>query len=546
MSSNSEGRLSLALHAYSTGVCKSLRAAAALYDVSRVTLSRRHRGTLPRQGTRAATCKFTFTEEQILLKRILDLDSQGFPPQISIVRETANLILTNRGEPILQTVGQKWVRNFVNRHDTIRTMYNRKYDYQRAQCEDPERIQGWFRLVRNTIAKYGILDNDIYNFDETGFQMGVISTSKVVTRAETKGRTKTVQPGNREWVTVIHGINSQGWALPAFIIFAAKLHQATWYRTGLPSDWKISTSDNGWTNDQITFQWLQHFQEHTVRRTKGRYRLLVLDGHGSHHTAQFEELCRTNSIITLCMPPHSSHILQPLDVSCFGPLKRAYGRQVESRIRLGINHITKEEFLTAYFEAHQLAITPENSQTGFAATGLVPYDPDRVLSNLNPIVRTPSPVLSAASLWESKTPQNPAEIKRQAEYIRTTRRQRRGTSSSPSDLAFNQVLKGFETAVHDRAILLAENATLRAENQRQKRKRAQRRTTIRTRGSMSIQDGQDKVIQREVQEQIETEVRSYKTSYLASQPDSSRTRAPSRCSKCGSFEHTSRSCRIDL
>ena len=71
-------------------------------------------------------------------------------------------------------------------------MYNRKYDYQRAQCEDPERIQGWFRLVRNTIAKYGILDNDIYNFDETGFQMGVISTSKVVTRAETKGRTKTI------------------------------------------------------------------------------------------------------------------------------------------------------------------------------------------------------------------------------------------------------------------------------------------------------------------------------------------------------------------
>jgi hypothetical protein len=77
-------------------------------------------------------------------------------------------------------------------------MYNRKYDYQRAKCEDPVLIQGWFSVVRNLIAKYGILEEDIYNFDETGFQIGVISTSKVITRAERKGRSKIKQPGNRE------------------------------------------------------------------------------------------------------------------------------------------------------------------------------------------------------------------------------------------------------------------------------------------------------------------------------------------------------------
>ena len=79
------------------------------------------------------------------------------------------------------------------------------------------------------IRKYGILDNDIYNFDETGFQMGVIGTAKVVTGTKKRGRTRTVQPGNREWVTVIHGINTKGWALPALIILKAKLYQATWY-----------------------------------------------------------------------------------------------------------------------------------------------------------------------------------------------------------------------------------------------------------------------------------------------------------------------------
>jgi len=64
--------------------------------------------------------------------------------------------------------------------------------------EDRRQIEGWFRLVRNTIAKYGILQEDIYNFDETGFQIGVISTSKVVTRSERTGRPRTRQPGNRK------------------------------------------------------------------------------------------------------------------------------------------------------------------------------------------------------------------------------------------------------------------------------------------------------------------------------------------------------------
>jgi len=54
--------------------------------------------------------------------------------------------------------------------------------------------------------------------------MGVISTATVVTSIERRGRVKKVQPGNREWVTVIQGVNSQGWAIPPFIIVAGKFH----------------------------------------------------------------------------------------------------------------------------------------------------------------------------------------------------------------------------------------------------------------------------------------------------------------------------------
>jgi len=67
-------------------------------------------------------------------------------------------------------------------------------------------------------AKYGILDYDFYNFDETGFIMGVISPAMVVTHADRRGRDKAVQPGNREWATAIVCVNNEGWNIPPFLV----------------------------------------------------------------------------------------------------------------------------------------------------------------------------------------------------------------------------------------------------------------------------------------------------------------------------------------
>jgi len=59
-------------------------------------------------------------------------------------------------------------------------------------CEDPNLIGAWFRLVENMRMKYGVLDSDFYNFDETGFMMGMITPRMVVTRADRRGRAKGV------------------------------------------------------------------------------------------------------------------------------------------------------------------------------------------------------------------------------------------------------------------------------------------------------------------------------------------------------------------
>ena len=107
----------------------------------------------------------------------------------------ANLLLQKQSQDNTLTVSQQCAYNFVQHNDSLESKYTHKYDYQCTKCEDPVIIWDWFWLVQNTIEKYGITDKDIYNFDETGFQIGVISAAKVIPGAG-RGKPVSIQPGN--------------------------------------------------------------------------------------------------------------------------------------------------------------------------------------------------------------------------------------------------------------------------------------------------------------------------------------------------------------
>jgi hypothetical protein len=85
--------------------------------------------------------------------------------------------------------------------------------------------------------------------------------------------------------------------------------------------------------------------------------MLVLDGHESHINAEFDEYCKTSKIIPLCLPSHSSHLTQPLDVGVFGPVKKAYGCEISFLARANITHITKDDFFPVFKAAFELAFT---------------------------------------------------------------------------------------------------------------------------------------------------------------------------------------------
>ena len=155
------------------------------------------------------------------------MDQRGLAPRPESVQQMADLLLQKRSDSDSNSspkVGQNQVYNFVQRHQALQTRYNRKYDYQRALCEDPQIIRDWFRLVKNMVAKYRIQEQDIYNFDETGFQMGVISTAKVVSGSERSNRPVAIQPGNREQVIAIDCISLASWSLLPVVIFEGKVY----------------------------------------------------------------------------------------------------------------------------------------------------------------------------------------------------------------------------------------------------------------------------------------------------------------------------------
>jgi hypothetical protein len=536
---NQEGRILLAISDLQNKKISNIGQAAKIYNIPRTTLRRRLHGTQERSQTRANGHKLSQFEEESLVKWILDLDKRGLPPRPSIVRDMANILLAQHGN---QQVGENWVYNLVQRRSELKSRYSRRYNYERAKCEDPKIIEEYFDRVQEAILQYGILPEDIFNFDDTGFAMGLCATAKVITGSDRYSRPYLLQPGNREWVTAIEAVNSTGWALPSYVIFKAKKYsQEGWFET-LPDDWKINISDNGWTTDKIGMDWLiNHFIPLTNGRTMGRYRMLILDGHGSHLTAEFDRTCTENNIIPVCMPPHSSHLLQPLDVSCFAVLKRQYGQLVEQRMRLGFNHIDKIDFLTAFPEARTMAYKVDTIRNGFRASGLVPFDPNQVYQQLTIQLKTPTPPPSRSSNTQSsclQTPQNPRQFKRQLTTIKRRISRRTRSSSEVIDEAIIRMSKAYEMTVNDLLLVRKENHDLRAAHEKEKQKRRRSRKQISHEQGITREEAQV-LIQSQIEASQPVTAAPAEPELPASQPP---VRRQFRCSGCGIAGHKITGC----
>jgi hypothetical protein len=374
-----------------------------------------------------------------------------------------------------------------------------------------------------------------------GILIGMIEPGMVVTSSKRPEMPKKIQPGNREWITAIEAINAEGQSIPPFIIGSGQYHLANWYREcDLPDDWVIALSENRWTNNQLGLDWLKHFDRSTKDRSVGSYRLLILDGHKSHHSAEFIRYYEENKIITLCMPAHASHLLQPLDVGCFGPLKKAYGREIERLIGCSMNHISKTEFFPAFHIAHRATITESNIRGGFRGARLAPLDPENVISKMDMQLRTPTPpaeVTAPSTPWASRTPKTILEAQSHSRYLKA--RIINHKSSSPESMlnAIGHFEKAASILIHKVVLLEDRVKQLDQENRIVGRRRRGKKNRLQRGGPLTIEDASQVINQMDVDTQVAAE-----SSRSGGQGSSGQPRVR-HCGTCGKAGHNVRTCQ---
>jgi hypothetical protein len=323
------------------------------YGCNRTTLSRRHRGV---QGTCAAKYEndslLNTTQRQQLIQYIKDLCKRGLPPSKPMIRNFASQIAHKQ-------VGKNWADRFVRNNDIdLISHWASGLDRNRAKADSAFKYKLYFELLRRKIDEYNIDSRHIYNMDEKGFLIGVLSKVKRVFSKELyeRGKMRSIlQDGNREWITTIACICADGTALTPALIYQAQSGniQDTWLQDFDPTKHRafFTSSLSGWTSNDIGLSWLkQVFDRETKAKARLSWRLLILDGHGSHVTMDFIDYCDANKILLMVYPPHSTHTLQPLDVVMFAPLAASYKAELAAFINRaqGLTSITKRDFYSLF------------------------------------------------------------------------------------------------------------------------------------------------------------------------------------------------------
>jgi DDE superfamily endonuclease/helix-turn-helix, Psq domain len=376
---DTEERIQAAMEAIKSKKASSLRKAAEMFRIPRSTLRDRIAGCQPLKTSKQHLQRLSPEEEGAIERTILQMSVWGWPMTITSLEALARELLDKKGD--FEPLGQNWHDRFLVRHPDLKKLRSRAMDQSRKDATDYETARQWFELFQTIRLLYDIDDVDIYNMDEKGCMKGVGENVKVlVSRSDAEAFS--AQPGNREWVSIIECIGGTGYTLPPFIIFEGKRIQLDWTDALVDKRTVIQVSPNGWTDREIALTWIQHFDKYTALGTQGLYRLLILDGHASHVSFEFVQYCQDHNIVPLCLSPHSTHYLQPLDVGVFGPVAHEYRLLVTQGSVFGAERITNLDFLH-YYQTARKSIA-KNALAAWRGAGLIPFNSNKILQPLRP------------------------------------------------------------------------------------------------------------------------------------------------------------------
>ncbi|KAL0940515.1 transposase [Colletotrichum truncatum] len=484
-----EDDLLKALEAVTSGC--SIKKAAHDKGIPRTTLQNRIRGHQTRGVAFAGLQRLSPTQESHLAEWIRIQAALGLPPTHQQLKDFAERILQTRRD--FQPLGRNWVQSFIKRNPSIKVQRSRAIDSQRVNGASTNVIREWFKHLALPEIQ-AIKASNRYNMDETGILEGRGSNGLVLGSSETRSIRKK-QPGSRAWTSLIECISATGKALPPLVIYKGKTVQQQWFPLDLTEydGWKFTATENGWTSDSTAVEWLQKvFIPLTQPQDPKESRLLILDGHGSHETTEFMYICFKNKILLLFLPPHTSHVLQPLDQSVFGPLKAIYKKELLYLDQWDASTVIgKRNFLLCYGKARHIAFTSKNIISGWKYTGLwpvsiakPPMSPLLLGNPSTPARQTDQPYKGlsnaiAGEKWASETsavcwstPTKRSELQDQFNLYNKV-----GHDRNTQRLLFRKVQKGFDEQSYKLAVAQRKIEALEAEVEASRARKRKKVTT---------------------------------------------------------------------
>lgn len=386
----------------------SIREAAAQFNVPKSTLARRSGnknkiavGTKKHLGRFVSDLPPEFEVE--LKQHILDMESRFFGLTCLEVRQLAFQVaeqnsIPHRFKVEKQMAGKKWLACFLARNKEISVRKPEATSIARATGFNRPAVSKFFNLLKKVIDEKKVTGSRIYNCDETG--MSTVHQPSRILAMKGKHQIGALTSAERgKNITVVCCVSATGHFVPPAFIFPRKRMKAE-LMDSAPTESLAVCEKSGWMTAKVFRQYLEHVVKH-CHPTPEKPILLILDGHSSH-TKSLEVLdyATQHGVIMICLPPHTTHKLQPLDVSFFKPFQTYYDHYVERWLRAHPGRGFGEfQVAAAVSEAFGKAGTVSVAVNGFQKCGIWPFNDDIFAEHEFQAALTTDRPMPAAGVW---------------------------------------------------------------------------------------------------------------------------------------------------
>lgn len=368
---------------------QTIRAAASLKNVSFSTLYRYYKkkkqseeSGLPMRFTPNYTVRriFSETQEASLKEYLVTCSKMAYGLDTIETRKLAYQLAKHHKLAIPQPwedremAGIDWLHSFRNRHPDLSLRKPEPCSLSRATSFNRHNVNQFFDNLETVMKRQtGFSDGTrVFALDETGTTT-VQKPKKIIALKGSKQLNKVTSGERGTLVTSCCIVSATGSSLPPAMVFPRKNFKPYMINKAPPGTLGLA-QPTGWMNSQLFADVMRHFVRVTGS-SKDNPSLLIVDNHESHLSPEALNIAKDNGVTLLTIPPHTSHKLQPLDVSVFGPLQKYYNAALDSWMMrnpgVPMSIYSVAEIFGISFEK---AMTPVNIKSGFLKTGIFPFD----------------------------------------------------------------------------------------------------------------------------------------------------------------------------